>query len=456
MATLTSYDKTIYDAPTFTGTAVGTPASAVPRQPPGDTLTPVPGYQGDPKAPLTPNLPAPVVAPPAATTPAAAPILVSPEDWVSKYAHLPWVGNDPSYWTKKLAEIGDTPQNRAYLETRMADAPGTGTNAGNPGGASSALGNFNFNNLFDDPATAQLLSFLGTRINQLTTPINDPAAGQLQQTIQDALAHLSQQTSTYQPQIDAIMKSLKDQSSALDGPTQQYQGIISKLVEDLSKPAFSDDQLAQLKTAAVDTLAHEHEMAIQNKVRQMGAQGIPPTSGLVQEAIKAVDQQYGQLRAQAVQAQNVSEINMVNERRSQLLTAASAGLTASQQASAQEQGTLKTMLDALTSQRSQDTASTTAGVSLSQALEQLAQSQRAEQSGNYDQAVKLASIPVDLSAQRLQQALQVLGLGGNTSPSSLLSALSLISSQAADRNNTSAANSSALWSNIGSLLLGLQ
>lgn len=515
----TTYDSTIYDAPTFTGAQThgiytppdtpDDPTNPAPPSTPGDDFYKVPksGVYTDTTGYIPPPPPRTTsTTPTTPTTPGTKPTL-NTKDVSSVDAYLAYMGaqpginpsvkNDPNYWRQKLLS-GELGQDESYISQRMFQAEGA------PAAGGFDLGNFNLGNLFDDPAAAALMNILGLRMGQLTTPINDPNAALVSQSVRDALMHLQGLQNTpvpalptqtpvpalpsNQPQLDAIMQALEANRTAASGPTQQYRDTIASIVQQLSQPAFTDDQLAQLKTAAVDTLEHEHQQAVETTVRAMGQRGIPPSSGLVQEAVKNTNEHYQTLKAQALQAQNVEEIRQVNERRQQLLQAATSGLTAAQQDAAFSQNNIIAQLNALMGQRQQDIAlrgqsveeqnaaqnlllnqraqdinlrgqdiaQTTTGVTLAQALEQLSRSQRAEQNANLNQAVQYAGIPVDLSAQRLSQALQVLGLGaGSTSPANLLDALGKIAAQATSANSTSNAASAAMWQQIGNFFAGL-
>jgi hypothetical protein len=525
---MAGYDSTIYDTPTFTGvqpnkipTAPWTPPKTIedyqntpPPPPPSyakgpgrwignqwveDSVYP-PGTGGYPAPGVTPD---PIAFPPptgtTGTTPSGAKPSLNPKDAASVDAYLAWMAkqpginpsviNDPGYWRQKLLS-GELGTDESYISQRMFQAEGAPAGSSGTGGLN--LAGLNFGSLFDDPAAAQLMQLLTGRINQLTQPINDPNAAAAQAAIQNALMHLTNLPALAAPtpvapladnsgQVAAILKALEDQRTSTTGATQQYRDTIDTLVKQLSLPAFSDDQLAQLKTAAVDTLNHEHQQATENTVRQMGMRGVSPSSGLVQEAIKNVDQQYQQLKAQALQAQNTKEIDQINQRRQQLMQAASSGLEAAQGQANFEQNNILAQLNAmmnarnqdinvrgqslqeqanlqnfLLNQRNQDLTQTTTGVTLAQALAQLSRDQRNEQNTNLNQAVQYAGIPVDLSAQRLSQALQVLGLGaGGTSPKDLLTALSQISQQAGLANQLGATQNAGLGDAVGRLLAGL-
>ncbi len=52
--------------------------------------------------------------------------------FIGQYTHLPWVGNDPSYWEGVIAKNGGlTEDNKAYWAQRMTDPPNVGSNAPN-------------------------------------------------------------------------------------------------------------------------------------------------------------------------------------------------------------------------------------------------------------------------------------------------------------------------------------
>jgi len=516
MAYGSTYDTTIYDQPSFGGTAKPL------YHPPGDTTTTPPDTPTTPPVTTTPpdtgggvTIPKvppvfigtdtlPFEPPKGATTtnPLVKPTL-NFKDAASVDAYLAWaaqqpgvnpsVKNDPGYWRQKLLS-GELGTDEAYVLQRMMQAEGAP--AGAPGTGGFDLSGFNIGGLFDDPATKQFMDLLMARMGQLSQPINDPNAALVTQTLTDMIAHLNKTQNTTLPpltapppvkdvpdmsaQFAALLKAIQDNTASTTGPTAKYQGILDDLVTQLQKPAYSDDQLAQLKTAAVDTLNHEHQTALDNKTRAMAMSGIPPSSGIAQEALKHVDEQYQTLKAQSLQAQNTEEIKQINDRRQQLMAAASSSLTAAQQQAKNEQDALVAQMNLLMNQRTQDISvrgqdltaqqnafqaaldqrnqdilmrgqdiqGTTAQATLASLLNQLGKDQRTETNANLDQILKLAGIPIDLTSQRLSQALQVLGLGsGTTSPTSLLSGLSAIANQST-LSNTAGNAAKTDWGKI--------
>lgn len=90
-------------------------------------------------------------------------------------------------------------------------------------------------------------------------------------------------------------------------------------------------------------------------------------------------------------------------------------------------------------------------ISLAQSLVEMARNARGEQGANFDKAITLAGIPVDITDRRLAAAGN-LAAGQATSPSSIVSTLSGLLNQGAGQN---AANSNSSSNYIGNLISGL-
>ena len=340
---------------------------------------------------------------------------------VIKYASVPdkfsdgqvRVGVNP-YWIERIG-TGSASADPALAgtDTLLSGYTGKLPEGGGYNGAhgftSGTAGPYNAGLLgFDDPATSQFVSLLSQRINDLMAPLNAP------------------ESQTYKAQLQKVLDAINGGGTQ---QTQDYLSLIKSQIPQLLGPAFSESQLKQLETRAYDTLDRDRQAAIDATVKAMGQRGIPPSSGVVQEAINRVNQQFDIQKQQQRQSLNTYEIGAANERRNQALGLAESGAAVS--------NTL--MLQ---------------GVSIAQALDQLGRLVRGEQNQNADKAVTYAGIPVDLTQQRINTALQTLGLSQGQS-SSLSSALAQLAQLGANVGQTNSQNNAADWLSIAQLLAGL-
>lgn len=257
-------------------------------------------------------------------------------------------------------------------------APSAGANpmAPLPPRADSPYGHLQ-NPGFDDPATNQLMQFLGTRFGQLTGPQSDPFG-------------------------DTFAKMLT--------------GGMTDALARLSGPAFSDPQLAQLRTGAFDSLAHQNQQDIERKKRELAQRGITPTSGLYSEGLKEVGQGYQQQVGQTTQHLANYELDQQNARTNAAFNQA---------------------------------------MSLGQAMNSLGQGRRMEQNNNLNQALALMQLPVGLTSDRLSQMVNVLNGGGQSNPSALMQTMLTLGQMNNQQNNYNHQQNQALWSALGPILANL-
>lgn len=261
---------------------------------------------------------------------------------------------------------------------------------------------------FDDAATTNLTSIVDQLIKQRLAPINSPESQVLADQLRQAISQIN---------------------SGGTAQTQAFLNLIQSQIPGLLGPAFDESQLKQLETQAFDTIDRQRQSEIEATVRTLGMRGIPPSSGIVAEAIKDVDRRYDIAKQQQRQSLNAYEIDQANQRRAQALQLAETGAAVSNTQLMQ-------------------------GVSIAQALDSLGRQLRGEQTTNEDRAVTLASIPVELTQQRISQALQALGLSASQT-SGLSSVLSQLASIGASANAANNANNASSWTEIAKLIAQL-
>lgn len=138
--------------------------------------------------------------------------------------------------------------------------PGTswydwGSNDQNGGGGGGGGGGYSNQGIFDDPATAQWLQLLMSRVNALNQP--------------------------YQP------PSLQPLTDYLKSYFEKQQG-----------PAYTPQQLDLLQTQSLDPLSRERDAYRQRILENAAARGLDPKSGIVQKMISDADNKFEQIRTQ--------------------------------------------------------------------------------------------------------------------------------------------------------------
>lgn len=316
----------------------------------------------------------------------------------------------------KVIGAEDSPSTAYWYYPGMDDGGGAAPQAGGAdlSGLLSAFGSS-----YTDPETANFLDFIRQRVAGLTSPVNDPA-------------------------YDAYVKAAQDMVARLQTPyvnpnSATAQTTLEQILKDVTGAPFTDSQSAALRAEAFDELTKARDTDERRTLAQMAALGHGKGSGTIAEALRQVDNAYAGNVAANERALTIAGIQQANQNRA----------TAAQVSQA-----LHDL--ALTDQQYNESRSGQA-VTLEQAIAQAAAARRAEDEARQAAATQLMGIPVQLSDQRLQQALQVLGVtnasGGDAT--SILSALSQIAAQAQANSNTAAANSAQMWLNIGNMIAGV-
>lgn len=281
---------------------------------------------------------------------------------------------------------------------------------------SSLLGSFGSS--YTDPDTANLLSYVKSAVASLTGPQNTTAYN------------------NYLSQAQSIASSL--QNPYVNPEQQQTLDTLNSVLSQVTGAPFTDDQSRALFAEASDALTKQRDSDVRNTVAQMAALGQGKGSGTIQEALRDVQDQYQQNLAANNRAITIAGIQQGNTNR-QLATQISQLLNSIP----------------LQTQQVNDQRSSTAA----QILGQIAS---AEEQQNQDAlqrqglATQLMQIPVTLGDQRLNQALQVLGMfGGSTDPNSILGLLSNVlgNSQRTDQINNQ--NTAAGYAAAGNILASL-
>jgi len=221
-------------------------------------------------------------------------------------------------------------------------------------------------------------------------PFTDPTQMALWEAVQAALSQ-AQQPPGNNPQTAALY-------AAINNIAQQLQG-----------PAFTDQQLNNIRTASMDSIQRDQDNAIQAEIQRQGLLGQSPTSGTVTDAVNKIKNSYTQLRGQAQQANNIYELNTIDQRRQELLQALNLGATTA-------------------------TGNSQLGF------------------GNAVTGAEISTLPVTAENNALQNAL---GVTNAANPSLLLSSIMSIINSNNSQGNINAGNNAALAQQIGQFLSGL-
>lgn len=184
------------------------------------------------------------------------------------YGNIP-SNNELNIGGTKTKIIGNEDSSVPYWYTGGNDSGGGGGGGGGFGGGGGY--GAQTGGLFDDPATAEFMKLLMSRINALNTPYQPPSYG----------------------------------------PLTDY---LKSYFEKLQGPAYTPQQMDLLQTQSLDPLSRERDAARQRVVEQASARGLTPQSGIIQKQLSDLDQSFEQLRTktQAGFASNAVNLDRIN------------------------------------------------------------------------------------------------------------------------------------------------
>lgn len=272
--------------------------------------------------------------------------------------------------------------------------------AGGGGGGTSGGGGMDASGIasllsssFSDPDTRRLLDFINQRLGALTAPV--PSGS-----------------------FDAFTSTARDLATRLREPwqnphSQQTTDTLMRILSEVSGDPFTSGEWAALRANASDELTKSRDQDIRTTIARMAALGHGKGSGTIAESLRDVESGYQSNRAANDRALQIAAIEQKNRNRD---TAATVSQILRQ--------------IPMEDQRFGETRESTA-VAMLNAIVQAEAQRRAETEGRMSTATTLMGVPVQLGDQRLQQALQVLGLtNGSMDPSNILSTLSTLGNNA--------------------------
>lgn len=277
---------------------------------------------------------------------------------------------------------------------RIAGAYGVNGNnpAGSPSGDGASGGggspSSNYANVFSDPLTKQYESLLQAQLG-------------LYQSQQAEMQRRAQEAEARRAQTAEAVKRLEE--------------FVNQRVDKLKGPAYTGTEQEVLRTQFLDPLERDRGAAQKRALEQISARGLTPESGISQELMRLVDQEFNQYRTQG---QGAIATRQIEEQRSREQEAQKLLQYLAQLPDAVARGDLEfvNFVQSMINQPGQ-------------------------------QGLTVGKLLADLPSERLNDALATLGVapsGGNTSAQ----LLQLLAQQQQQRQFQNALNANA-WGNIG-------
>jgi len=264
---------------------------------------------------MTPDPNAGAPPPPASGTPpaTATPDYYAPQDQVSaayqQYLGRPMNADEYQYWAGNANfsnEIANSPEAQAYRARNGNQGSGSPAPPSPPPIAQNTP-------VFSDPATAEWERNLRAMVDRLNQPQQAPDYGAL---------------------IEQMRNAVSRYTTPADNPDfQPYVDYMRKYFAQLQGPAYTPAQQDLIQTQALDPLERQKQSARQQVIQRLAAQGISPSSGIMEKALQAVDTQFAQLETQSRAGFATNAINLERQ------NAAQAGQVGGAISGAQQQNT---------------------------------------------------------------------------------------------------------------------
>jgi len=259
---------------------------------------------------------------------------------------------------------------------------------------------------FDDPGTAILEDLAKARLNELFSPVNDPARQQLSDLLQTLTDRYGQPLRN--PEVDAQIAKIRERIGALDDPFLGL-GDYESRVEELQGPVFSASDENLLRTQSLDRIARQQDEEEARALEVFGGLGRERSSGVNAEILNQLGQFFSGQRAEAEgefaryaiderQKRQDQAINLLDRIRSITDRRADQSLQLGEGIRQLEEGEL-TRADTRALQQT----------GFAEALAQLTQGTRQEEQQRRREGLSIAGLLSDLPANRLQLALATLG-----------------------------------------------
>jgi len=128
-------------------------------------------------------------------------------------------------------------------------------------------------NYFSDPLMQSNLNFSRGAIGRLSQPTQAP---QMHPALTSAIGALSQLLNAGDPGFD------------------YFRPIAERRMQELDQPGYTKNQLDAIRTQSTDPMTAQRDAMRENVIQRFASQGIPPTSGIVQQALLDLDRTYAQ------------------------------------------------------------------------------------------------------------------------------------------------------------------
>lgn len=279
----------------------------------------------------------------------------------------------------------------------------SGTTGGNYTGSPGVGGGALPGNQYSDQYTQLLEGLIKSRIGQLQQPYFDPNRA-------------------------AYEQALKSRADALGMGNQQLTQLmdyLQKRFTELQGPGYTGAEGEVIRTGALDPIEQDRSAAKKRVLERLSARGLNPDSGIAQQALLEVDKAFDAVRGTTQTTLTTNDLARREDR---------------QQRAEKIGGQMVDINDARSREQ----------LDVFQALEMLSQTMRDEEEARSREAIGYAGGLNDLSAQRLQLAMQAAGMGGN--PSSLLSGLTGIANMNQQASMFNRSQQGNMWSGLGSIM----
>ena len=346
---------------------------------------------------------------------------------------------------------------------------------------------------YSDPATQDLLNFVGQRAQDLTSYQTPQAiidlVGKLTEAM-DATKNSSRYADT-QSRIDSVTQMLDKMRAEYQTPQQftdylgtlgsqiaatqnspeyaQAQDTIKNILAQVTGDPYTAIQGASLRAEHLSQLQDSRTRGLEQMRQTLASRGIPLDSGIAIHAERQIEQEYQRNKAMIERGLTIDAMNRADANRSIALNASQAGLSIENARSQQILAYAKAAADAMREQdqvkkdyltSAAQAALQASGIGLDaqnanqnqiltlmKTIADTVQGEQTNQQSYLDKALTMYSLPVSIADQRYQDALAASN-GSQANPSTLLTTLGTLSSQNAQVEAANKATTQNMWNNI--------
>src|SRR5574343_489740 len=346
---------------------------------------------------------------------------------------------------------------------------------------------------YSDPATQDLLNFVGQRAQDLTNYQTPRAIVDLVGKLTQAMDN-TQNSSRFadtQSRIDSVVQMLDKMRTEYQTPQQftdyldtlgsqitatqnspeyaQAQDTIKQILSQVTGDPYTATQGAALRAEHLSQLQESKARGLEQMRQTLASRGIPLDSGIAIHAERQIENEYQRNKALIERGLTIDAMNRADANRSVALNASQAGLNIENQRAQQILSYAKAAADAMREQdqvkkdyltSAAQAALQASGIGLDnqnanqnqiltlmKTIADTVQGEPANQQSYLDKALTMYSLPVSIADQRFQDA-SAAANGQQANPSTLLQTLGQLSAQNAQVEAQNKANTTAMWGNI--------